>query len=327
MNRKLVCAALAVALGLPLVASAAPREEGQWYVSPKLGWGFADEDRLSDNGMHLGLGIGYVFRENWTIEGEINHTQFDSDISENEPLEWTQTSIAASVRYLIDYDKFHPYFGVSFGFGKNEIDDVSNSDEWGYQVGPIAGFEYDMTDSGALRVEFAHKYTDWDSDIEDTGFWDTTATVGFTHYFGGKVAPPPPPPPAPPPPPPPPAPPAEPPAKPLPVSITLNGVNFDFDKCTLRADAIAILDEAVRVLNGNDIRVEVAGHTDAIGTDAYNQKLSECRAKVVADYLTDKGVANAKIAAVNGYGESRPIDTNDTAEGRARNRRTELNVQ
>ncbi|MCB1612379.1 MAG: OmpA family protein, partial [Xanthomonadales bacterium] len=133
-------------------------------------------------------------------------------------------------------------------------------------------------------------------------------------------------PPPPPPPPPPPKPP-EPPVKPLPVSITLNGVNFDFDKCTLRADAIAILDEAVRVLNGNEIRVEVAGHTDAIGTDQYNQKLSECRAKVVADYLTGHGVSGAKISAVNGYGESRPIDTNDTAEGRARNRRTELNVQ
>jgi OmpA-OmpF porin, OOP family len=80
-------------------------------------------------------------------------------------------------------------------------------------------------------------------------------------------------------------------------------------------------------LNGNDIRVEVAGHTDAVGTDAYNQKLSECRAQVVADYLAGHGVANAEIASVNGYGESRPIDTNDSAEGRARNRRTELNVQ
>jgi OOP family OmpA-OmpF porin len=318
MNRKLVSVALAVALGLPLVASAAPREEGQWYVSPKLGWGLADGDRLSDDGLHLGLGLGYVFKENWTIEGEINHTQFDSDLDDDAPLEWTQTSIAGSVRYLIDFDQFHPYFGVSLGFGRNKIEDVGNSDEWGYQVGPIAGFEYDLTDSGALRIEFAHKYTKWDSDIEDTGFWDTTATVGFTHYFGKQAAPPPPPPPPPPP---------EPPAKPLPVSITLNGVNFDFDKCTLRPDAIAILDEAVRVLNGNEIRVEVAGHTDAIGTDAYNQKLSECRAKVVADYLISKGVPNAKIAAVVGYGESRPIDTNDTAEGRARNRRTELNVQ
>jgi len=121
--------------------------------------------------------------------------------------------------------------------------------------------------------------------------------------------------------------PVEEPSRPLPVSITLNGVNFDFDKCTLRSDAIAILDEAVRVLNGNDIRVEVAGHTDWIGSDAYNQKLSECRANVVGEYLTGNGVSGAKISAVNGYGESRPIDTNDTAEGRARNRRTELNVQ
>ena len=104
-------------------------------------------------------------------------------------------------------------------------------------------------------------------------------------------------------------------------------MNFDFDKCNLRPDAVTILNEAVTVVNRMNIRVEVAGHTDSIGTDQYNQKLSECRAKVVADYLTGHGVSGAKISAVNGYGESRPIDTNDTAEGRARNRRTELNVQ
>ncbi|MBV6413031.1 MAG: Outer membrane porin F [Xanthomonadales bacterium] len=328
MKKTLLCAALAATVGLPLVASAAPREQGQWYISPKLGYGWADESRLSDDGLYLGLGLGYLFRDNWAVEFGLDHHEFDEDASAGEPLEWRQTAVSASVRHLFDMDKIHPYLGIALGVVENRVDNVPLEGDWGWQAGAIGGWEYDLTDSGALRFELAHKYTDFHSDDLEEGFWDTTVSVGFSHYFGGQAAPPPPATPVPPPAPPvPPPPPPEEPVKPLPVSITLNGVNFDFDKCTLRTDAITILDEAVRVLNGNEIRVEVAGHTDAVGTDAYNQKLSECRAKVVSDYLTGHGVTNAKISAVNGYGESRPIDTNDTAEGRARNRRTDLNVQ
>ena len=90
----------------------------------------------------------------------------------------------------------------------------------------------------------------------------------------------------------------------------------------------AILDQAVDVLTRNpSVRVELTGHTDAIGSDAYNQKLSERRAQIVHDYLTSRGVSASQITGVVGYGESKPIDTNDTKEGRARNRRTELGVQ
>jgi OOP family OmpA-OmpF porin len=277
--------------------------------------------------MAAALGFGYVFKQNWTIEGELGYNQFDED-GASHPLEWNQLSIGASLRYLYDMGNAHPYFGIAFGYADNEVDNsAADLQDGGYFIGPIVGFEWDVTDSGAFRFEVGHKYADFDEvGVSENGFWDTTVSVGFTHYFGAKAAPAPAPVAPPPPPPPPPAPPEEP-VKPLPVSITLNGVNFDFDKCTLRADAIAILDEAVRVLNGNDIRVEVAGHTDSVGTEEYNQKLSECRAKVVGEYLTGNGVSGAKIASVNGYGELRPIDTNDTAEGRARNRRTELNVQ
>jgi OOP family OmpA-OmpF porin len=115
---------------------------------------------------------------------------------------------------------------------------------------------------------------------------------------------------------------------PVKLTIDLKGVNFDFDKDTLRPDAVVILDEAVAVLaKYPELRVEVAGHTDSKGTDEYNQDLSQRRAKTVFDYLASKGIDAGRMVGPNGYGESRPIDTNDTEEGRANNRRTELNVQ
>ena len=121
---------------------------------------------------------------------------------------------------------------------------------------------------------------------------------------------------------------------PVPLTIDLRGVNFDYDKATLRPDAIATLQDAVGILNAHpQMQVEVAGHTDAIGTDAYNQGLSMRRARAVYDYLTANGVSADRISGPNGYGESRPIapntnpDGTDNPEGRARNRRTELNVQ
>ena len=140
--------------------------------------------------------------------------------------------------------------------------------------------------------------------------------------------------PAPPPPPPPPAPRAAPP--PAPVTdhcaevVRLRGVNFDFDKADIRPDAAVVLDEAAALVAGllrecpND-SLAVEGHTDAIGTDTYNQALSERRAGAVMDYLAGKGVSSAQLSA-KGFGESAPIAANDTADGRALNRRVELRL-
>jgi len=80
----------------------------------------------------------------------------------------------------------------------------------------------------------------------------------------------------------------------------------------------------VRVLKANpNLRLEVQGHTDATGSLRFNQRLSEQRAKAVAAYFTAHGVDSGRLTA-KGYGPSRPAATNDTAEGRAKNRRVEL---
>ncbi|MEQ1514014.1 MAG: OmpA family protein [Lysobacteraceae bacterium] len=115
------------------------------------------------------------------------------------------------------------------------------------------------------------------------------------------------------------------------IAIDLKGVNFDFDKATLRPDAVAILNEAVEILKRYpDLRVEVAGHTDLCGKDTYNQSLSQRRSQAVYDYLTNNGIDSGRLAGPNGYGESRPLVQTGQTTPECRNetnRRTELNVQ
>jgi OOP family OmpA-OmpF porin len=124
------------------------------------------------------------------------------------------------------------------------------------------------------------------------------------------------------------------------VVIDLRGVNFKFDRPkkgetnigpTLKApesDSMAILDQAVDTLNRYpQVQIEIDGYTDSVGTDAYNQGLSERRANIVDGYLTAHGISSDRITAVKGFGETHPIDTNKTAAGRQRNRRVELVVQ
>lgn len=125
-----------------------------------------------------------------------------------------------------------------------------------------------------------------------------------------------------------PTPPA-PPARPAPASVRQTVVIqadalFDFDKSVLRPDGRKSIDDAVAKLRGVDLEMVIAtGHTDSIGTDAYNQKLSERRAAAVKAYLVSKGIPAAKITTI-GKGESQPVATNKTAEGRQKNRRVDI---
>jgi len=121
----------------------------------------------------------------------------------------------------------------------------------------------------------------------------------------------------PPPPPPPPAPPTK-------TKLVLRGVHFDFDKASLRPEGKPILDEAANILNEHpEVRVEVQGYTDGIGSAEYNLGLSDRRAATVRDYLVGQGVAADRLTT-RGFGKSDPVASNDTEEGRAQNRRVEL---
>ncbi|MFA0961793.1 OmpA family protein [Roseivirga sp. BDSF3-8] len=109
--------------------------------------------------------------------------------------------------------------------------------------------------------------------------------------------------------------------------ISLNNIFFDFDKSSLKPESYPELNRTAEVLKNNpSVKIEIAGHTDNIGSDAYNQRLSERRANSVKQYLLNKGIAADRLVA-KGYGESRPIATNDQeVEGRELNRRVEMKI-
>lgn len=129
-----------------------------------------------------------------------------------------------------------------------------------------------------------------------------------------------------PPPPPPPVDTAEVKRTPERIVITKK-IHFEFDKAVIRPISFRILDAVVDIMKQNpDIRkVRVEGHTDSKGSDAYNIKLSQRRSNAVRDYLIAHGVEADRLVAV-GYGETRPVADNGTAEGRARNRRVEFTI-
>lgn len=183
-----------------------------------------------------------------------------------------------------------------------------------------AGLKWFITENIALRGDVRHI-------IPINGHQNNLlATVGLTLAFGGEkkvveplpepvpepvVAPPPPPPPAPAP-------------EIIEKGKTTLKVLFDFDKSIIKKGSFGDVDNLVGVMkNYPDLNVAIEGHTDYIGTNAYNQKLSQRRADAVKKYMVEKGGIDAKRLKAIGYGEEKPIADNKTKEGRAQNRRVE----
>jgi outer membrane protein OmpA-like peptidoglycan-associated protein len=230
---------------------------------------------------------------------------FDDDVSSN-------FAITAGPKLSLLTDVIETWLTAQGGYYRDMTGPVDD-DSGGFQAG--GGLRIRITAQDSLGVFGRYDYSDQDAAPGTTNArqW-VTSGVSYNHSFA--------PPPAPeytPPPPPPPAPPVK-------RKIVLRGVNFDFDKSNIRPDARPILNEAIRILKDEpQIRVSVEGHTDSVGTEQYNQRLSERRAQSVVDYLARGGIARSRLDPV-GYGESDPVASNDTEEGRAQNRRVELKV-
>ena len=343
---KLLTLALLGGLGVAQAASAQEFDD-RWYLTGSVGFNLQDEDRRTEDVWALGLGLGKFISPEWSVEGALNYQ--NPGFEHNKDLLWSQYGISLDFRrHFISEDRnWAPYVLFGLGYQRSEEEYVlaTSPELFQREDGNLAaklgvGLQGDFSRRVAVRAELATRFDFDDSSFaaeagfdssgyphqqEESFFGDVIASVGVVIPLGPEptapVAPPPPPPPAEPAPPPPPA----------PITIDLNGVNFDFDKSTLRPDAVQILNEAVEILKRYpDLRVEVAGHTDLCGSDAYNQSLSERRARAVYDYMTSNGIDAGRLMGPVGYGESRPLEpTAQTLPGCKSevNRRTELNVQ
>jgi outer membrane protein OmpA-like peptidoglycan-associated protein len=110
------------------------------------------------------------------------------------------------------------------------------------------------------------------------------------------------------------------------LTVRLKNIYFDFDKTTLKSESFIELNKVVDFLKQNSsVSIEISGHTDSKGSDTYNLNLSQGRSQSVVDYVVSQGIDASRLKA-QGYGESKPIDSNDTEAGRANNRRVEFTV-
>jgi OmpA-OmpF porin, OOP family len=364
MNKKMLCTALLGALGFATAASAQEFDD-RWYLT--IGPHLLDTDRDRDTANEWGfqLGFGRFVNPNLSIDIELVHT---NPQKESHELNWSLYGAGVYGRYHFKDEgrTWWPYLSAGLGALRHEDEFINPAhgrpiDRKGTNLFAAvgAGLQADIGARTAIRTEVSYRGDfDDESGLGEKWFGDIVYSLNLVVKFGGapgatvvEQAPPPPPPRVPhcseldddrdgvnncddrcpdsqP------GQAVGPDGCPVPLTIDLRGVNFDFDKATLRPDAVMILNEAIEILKKYpELRVEVAGHTDSIGTDQYNQRLSERRARAVYDYLGANGIGANRLAGPNGYGESRPIapntnpDGSDNPEGRAKNRRTELNVQ
>jgi Outer membrane protein and related peptidoglycan-associated (lipo)proteins len=339
--------------------------DGRWYVAPTVGGYYNDSDRNTNSRqVYYGLGFGRFFSPNMSIDAFIDRTQRDID---NGPPggghgtnHWSSNTVGVAGRfYYGDWNAWRPYLlaGVMGSQHHNPYDQG-----WSPAAELGGGISKTITDSTDIRVEAGYRY-DWDNSTNSSrnGYGDAFLGFSIVSRIGSPAAAPAPvaaPAPAP-------ADCSTmdsdhdgvndcddkcpgtaagtivgPDGCPQKVVIDLRGVNFKFDRpkkgetdiskslAEPTADSIAVLNQAVDTLQRYpQVHVTVAGYTDSKGTEAYNQSLSERRAKIVYDYLTSHGIDASRLEGPIGHGENDPIGDNATDAGRAQNRRTELQVQ
>lgn len=360
MKKKLLCCALLGAMSMAQSVMAQDYDD-RWYIAEGGGIAFADKDRAVSDEVYGAVGFGKFVTPRLSVDLEF--MQSNADLTANPERNWELLSLAAVGRYhfIQDARSWNPY--VAFGLGMQRHNDGTQTQDPALGFNPSrngnnmlailgAGIQKDLGRVSlrgeiGMRVDMDDYTDDGTANTSEDHFTDGYAGISFVIPFGAETV----------------AVAAATPAQqpgcealdddgdgvnncndkcpaseagqaigpdgcPVPLTIDLKGVNFDFDKATLRPDAVAILDEAISILQKYpQLRVEVAGHTDSVGTEVYNQGLSQRRASTVYDYLTSHSIDASRLVGPTGFGESKPIDTNSTREGRARNRRTELNVQ
>jgi OmpA-OmpF porin, OOP family len=331
---------LAVAGVLAMVALNATAEvgayDGSWYAVPGVSAMVTDTDLQANTvGPGVFLRLGKELSEHWDVQGGVSYAQAHEASTPATSGRFKQTLLGVDALYMFSRDSLRPFLLAGVGAAQNNVDynvpgvNVDgDTTSWMANVG--LGLQYLFSDNFGLQADVRQVYSRASAkgvnlaDNGNTAIGDTLLNLGGIFRWGGAkpvVAEAPAPTPAPAPEPvalaePTPAPAPEPTPAPAPEAckptfetVTVSAEKlFGFDKSSLKAEGKAALDDAAaKIIANPDIElVMVTGHTDRIGSDKYNQKLSERRANQVKAYLVSKGVAANRLQAV-GKGESEPV--------------------
>ncbi|ROL75011.1 porin [Pseudomonas protegens] len=315
---------LGIAIGsIVAVTSFGVLAQGQGAVEGELFYKKQYNDSVNhvEDGFNPGASIGYFLTDDLSLNAtydKTNHTR-SNDGTGNQKIKGDNFGLNAQYHFGTVGDALRPYVsgGVAHKSMTNVIADGHSGRDQSTFLTAGAGVKYYFTDNLFARagVEADYKL--------DNGKWDYAPTIGLGVNFGGsggKVAP------APVAPAPAPEPVPEAPVAEV-VRVELD-VKFDFDKSVVKPNSYADIKNLADFMNQYpQTTTVVEGHTDSVGPDAYNQKLSERRANAVKQVLVNQyGVGANRVQSV-GYGESRPVADNATEAGRAVNRRVEASVE
>lgn len=304
--------------------------DNRWYVAPFGSYTWADSERNAEDGWGGGLNVGKNLNKWWNLEFSAQYEQLDITKNNLGPFNYdTYKNWTLGANALLFLNRsggyeanpgFQPFLLVGVG---GIYDDPGFDSAWSWTANAGAGFLYHFNDRVAMRVDGRYRWDDNKGNFGHGGnFNDWVATAGVQIALGDKPRPPAPPPaPAPvfvPPPPPPPA----------PVTRTFDlsaDAMFAFGSSTLTPVGKSRVDNFIKAFRETALTVtsvKIIGHTDPIGSEASNQKLSDARAKTVANYMVTQGVSPSIITTA-GAGESqlKITEAECKAQGNAKTRK------
>ncbi len=332
MNKKLIGLAVAASLSLPaFAASAEDMFREAWYAVPSVNYMNTDGDLKANHGRGVGIRIGKELSPSWDFQGGLGYNRATEDTGiAGASGKYKQTTLGLDALYMFSRSNFRPFLLAGVGAARNKLDyDYAGAagrrtkTSWLGNVG--FGAQYLFSDSFGFQADLREQWSRAPLGRTALGAADETDTVASTllniggiFRFGAPApvvaaaAPEPAPMPIAEPAPAPIAEPTPAPAAkcvPTTDTIVISAENlFAFDKANLQKEGKAALDEAAAKIKANpEVKaVIVTGHTDRLGSDSYNQKLSERRAKQVTDYLVAQGVDRSTITS-SGKGQSDPV--------------------
>ena len=302
MKKNLIDIVVAAALGMAATSALAEdMYRGAWYALPGLSYNWTDSDLNAQDDLGGFIRAGKEINDKWDFQVGGSYASIDG----NQTGKYKQTLLGVDALYMFSREKLRPFLLVGIGYAHNKVDYMGGSDSsWMANVG--AGVQYLVNDTIGLQADVRQVWSEAKIGTPAASSSDTISNTvlnfGAILRFGGPV------------------PATEIVAEPAteivaePCSPNVETIEiqsealFDFDKAVIRDNSNRALDEAIaKMKDHGDVEfILVTGHTDRIGSEAYNQKLSERRANAVKKYLSTHGIDVARIKS-QGKGESEPV--------------------